>query len=194
MNPKLPWSGEAAADACASSDMCQIGGYLRFQNGDIRWFSEQWSYDDFHQRDIPVSKEMQRDISIYETLAQIGILYSLCHLLPAQLFALTLTSNSDNTAAEAGSNSMFTTKTPFCFFLECLCLLCASVHAQLDVSHIPGYANEFADQLSRMNLKEPFPAHIHASDRIRLLLPQLWHPPRPIQVCPAGASVQWPIP
>ena len=194
MNPKLPWSGEAAADACASKDSCQIGGYLKFQNGDIRWFSEQWTSADFLQLDIPVSSDMQKDISSYETLAQIALLFSLCHLLPAQRFALTLKSISDNTSAEAGSNSMFTTKAPLCFFLERLCLLCASVHAHLDVSHVPGYNNEFADKLSRMDLNEPLPNGIKASDRIRLQLAQLWHPQRPITICPAGATVQWPIP
>ena len=89
---------------------------------------------------------------------------------------------------------MFTTKVPLCFFLERLCLLCASVHAHLDVSHVPGYNNEFADKLSRMDLNEPLPNGINASDRIRLPLAQLWHPQRPITICPAGASVQWPIP
>ena len=114
MNPKLPWSGEAAADACADHDRCQIGGYLRFSNGDIRWFSERLTYQDFHQLDIPVSSDMRKDIS----MAQMGLLYSLCHLMPVQRFALTLRSQSDNTAAESTSNSMFTTKSPSCYFVE----------------------------------------------------------------------------
>ena len=89
---------------------------------------------------------------------------------------------------------MFTTKAPFCFFVERLCLLSASVHAQLDVSHIPGYANDLADQHSRMNPEDPLPPQIKASKRIRLPLAVLWHPQRPIQICPTGASVQWPLP
>jgi hypothetical protein len=99
MNPKPQWSREAAADACADNDKCQIGGFLRFSNGDIRWFSEEWHFSDFHALDIPVSTETQKDISCYETLAQIALLHTLCHLLPAQRFALTLRSQSDNTAA-----------------------------------------------------------------------------------------------
>ena len=194
MNPKPPWSGEAAADACASKDKCQIGGFLKFSNGDIRWFSEHWECKDFHALDIPVSADMQKDISCYETLAQIGLLFTLCNLLPSQRFALTLRSQSDNTAAESTSNSLFTTKSPLCFFAERLCLLTASVHAQLDVTHIPGYANELADTLSRMDLSQPLPSGINASDRIRIPLHQLWFPTREALVFPKGSSVRWPIP
>ena len=82
MNPKPPWAGEAAADACADQDHCQIGGFLRFSNGDLRWFSESWQYSDFHALGIPVHSDMQKDISSYETLAQIGLLYALCSLMP----------------------------------------------------------------------------------------------------------------
>ena len=194
MNPKPPWSGEAAADACATKDKCQIGGFLRFSNGDIRWFSEKWECKDFHSLDIPVSEDMQKDISSYETLAQIGLLFTLCSLLPSQRFALTLRSQSDNTAAESTANSLFTTKSPLCFFVERLCLLTASVHAQLDVTHIPGYANELADTLSRMDVSQPLPPNINASERIRIPLSQLWFPTREATVFPKGASVRWPIP
>ena len=137
---------------------------------------------------------MQKDISSYETLAQIGLLFTLCSLLPSQRFALTLRSQSDNTAAESTANSLFTTKSPLCFFVERLCLLTASVHAQLDVTHIPGYANELADTLSRMDVSHPLPPNINASERIRIPLSQLWFPTREATVFPKGASVRWPIP
>ena len=68
MNPKPPWAGEAAADACADQNHCQIGGFLRFSNGDLRWFSESWQYSDFHALGIPVHSDMQKDISSYENL------------------------------------------------------------------------------------------------------------------------------
>ena len=194
MNPKPPWTGEAAADACADKDKCQIGGFLKFSNGDIRWFSEQWEFKDFHTLDIPVSTDMQKDISCYETLAQIGLLYTLCGLLPSQRFAITLRSQSDNTAAESTSNSLFTTKCPLCFFVERLCLLTATVHAHLDVTHIPGYANELADTLSRMDLTQDLPEGIRASDRIRIPLPDIWFPKREATVFPKGSTVQWPLP
>ena len=149
---------------------------------------------DFHALDIPVSTEMQKDISAYETLAQIALLYSLCKYFPAQRFAITLRTQSDNTGAESSANSMFTTKSPLCFFVERLCLLTATVHAHLDVSHIPGYANDLADKLSRLDLDQPIPADIEASERIRLPLANLWHPSSQIEIFPKGSSVQWPLP
>ena len=194
MNPKPIWEGEAAADACADQDHCQIGGFLRFTNGTMLWFSERWKPKDFLDLDIPISQDMQRDISSYETLAQIALLYVLCKFFPAQRFPIVLRSQSDNTGAEASSNSMFTTKVPLCFFVERLCLLTASVHAHLDVSHIPGYANELADRISRLNLDQDIPIDLQASERIRLPLNSLWHPSRKVEIFPKGCSLSWPVP
>ena len=193
MNPKPPWEGEAAADACAAGDSCQIGGFLKFANGDIKWFSEKWTYTDFHDLDIPVSMEMQKDISSYETLAQIGLLFTLNQILPAQRLSITLRSQSDNTAAESTSNSLFSTKVPLCFFLEKLCLLSAIMHAQMDVTHIPGYDNDLADTISRMDHSKPPPLGLQASDRIRIELRQIWFPTPEITVFPKGSTVSWPL-
>jgi hypothetical protein len=81
----------------------KLGAFLRFSNGDIRWFSEQWTSSDFLALDIPLHSDMHKNISSYETFAQFCLLYSLCHLLPDQRFSITLKSLSDNTAAEANS-------------------------------------------------------------------------------------------
>ena len=40
LRPKPLWSGECAADAMASKDICQIGGFIRFPSGTQIWFSE----------------------------------------------------------------------------------------------------------------------------------------------------------
>lgn len=110
---------------------------------------------------------------------------------PGQRFPLTMKSLSDNTAAEANSNFLFTTKAPLCFFVERLCMLIATVHAELDVSHIAGHTNELADRISRLPLDNPLPSDLNASDRIRLQLSEIWFPfPEP-KVFPKGASVSW---
>lgn len=64
-------------------------------------------------------------------------------------YPLLIRSLSDNSGAEAGSNTLFTTSFPLCVFLEKLCLLAACTCMELDVSHIAGRENEIADQLSR---------------------------------------------
>ena len=194
MNPKLPWAGEAAADACAHGDCCQVGGFLRFANGDMRWFSEQWSSADFLALDIPVNSDMQKDISSYETFAQFGLLYALCYFLPGQRISITLKSLSDNTAAEANSNFLFTTKTPLCYFVERLCMLISTVHAELDVSHIAGHSNDLADRISRLPLEDPLPPDLKASERIRLPLSEIWFPFHQPTVFPKGSKVAWKLP
>ena len=39
LRPKQLWTGECAADAMASADVCQIGGFIRFPSGTTIWFS-----------------------------------------------------------------------------------------------------------------------------------------------------------
>ena len=160
----------------------------------MRWFSEQWASDDFLALDVPVNTDMQKDISSYETFAQFCLLYTLCSLLPGQHFSITLKSLSDNTAAEANSNFLFTTKVPLCFFMERMCMLIATVHAELDVSHIAGHSKELADKISRLSLDQPLPANLNASDRIRLPLSEIWFPFRSSKVFPKGSSVTWKLP
>ena len=137
MNPKPSWNGEAAADACAAGDSCQIGAFLKFANGDMKWFSEQWTYTDFHELDIPVSMDMQKEISSYETLAQIGLLFTLNQILPAQRLSLSHFAVKVTTQQQNPLQIHFSAlKYHCCFFL-----LSVIVNAQMDVTHIPGYYN-----------------------------------------------------
>lgn len=163
--------------------------FLKFADGQIRWFSQAWSSEDFISIGAPVSMEMQRDISCYETLAQICLLYILCSLAPARRISLTLRSVSDTTGAEAGSNRLFTTKFPLCLFLERLCLLSSFCHAMIDVSHISGPSNELADAISRWDFRHLPPFRLKESDRIHLTLDQLRFPKKEITVYPRGSSV-----
>ena len=59
LRPKPLWSGERAADAMASKDICQIGGFIRFPSGTQIWFSEKITFQDFSNLNIPVTPEMQ---------------------------------------------------------------------------------------------------------------------------------------
>ena len=40
MSPKPYWQGQAAADACAAGECCQIGGFIHHASGKSLWFSE----------------------------------------------------------------------------------------------------------------------------------------------------------
>ena len=63
MWPKPNFVRESAANACASGNSCQIGGFIR-TNEQTRWFSERFFFDDFRALDIPVSMEMQKNINL----------------------------------------------------------------------------------------------------------------------------------
>ena len=155
------------ADARASSSMTQIGGAAF--DGDVLlvWFSEQFVFRDFEPL-VPVNPVMQRNISCSETLAQMALLQALALRFPFQRFGAVVPSLSDNTAAEAGANRLFTTSKPLCFFLERLSLMACKFHMQLDVSHVPGEQNDVADKLlSRWSFDTPPPFDFPMERRTR---------------------------
>ena len=183
----------AAADACAHDQMAQIGGFINLPHCTV-WFSERFTPSDFYQLDVEVNNNMQRDIVCYETLAQLAIVKLLARCMPAQRYGLRISSLSDNTGAEAGANSLFTTKLPLALFLEKLCITATTTGIHLDVSHISGKANELADAISRWNFNEDPPPGVDIAHRIRFSLGDLWLGfPRPA-VFPSHTSLSWSLP
>ena len=114
--------------------------------------------------------------------------------IPAQRYALRISSLSDNTGAEAGINSLFTTKTPLAFFLEKLCITATSTGIHLDVSHISGKANVLADAISRWNFHDAPPAEVALEHRQRMTLRDLWLGRSRVAVFPSHTSLSWPLP
>ena len=194
LRPKQLWVGECAADAMASSSICQIGGFIRFPSGTTIWFSERFSFDDFNSLDIPVTREMQKCIASFETLAQIAILYLFSRSSPGFRFPLRIHSLTDNSGTEAGGNKLFSTTVPLNHFLERLTLLCTISGMELDLSHISGDRNEEADALSRWDFQSepPFGHALH--NRFPLTLKQLWHPETSVSLHPPNTYLAWTIP
>ena len=118
MWPKSLMSVYAAADACASGNHAQIGGFIKISDSITMWSSESFSPSDFRLKNIPMNENAQRDITCYETLAQLAILKLAGSIYPSCRFPIRIASLSDNTGAEAGSNCPFSTKQPMCVFLE----------------------------------------------------------------------------
>ena len=183
----------AAADACAHDNMAQIGGFIQLPERTI-WFSERFSPEDFYQLEVEVNHNMQRDIVCYETLAQLAIVKLMTLHIPAQRYALRISSLSDNTGAEAGVNSLFTSKTPLAFFLEKLCITATTTGIHLDVSHISGKSNELADAISRWNFDGDPPAGVESSNRCRFSLRELWLGHTSVSVYPRHTSLSWHLP
>ena len=191
--PATPCDFFAAADACAHDQMAQIGGFIQMADKTV-WFSERFSPEDFYQPDVEVNHNMQRDIVCYETLAQIAIVKLLTQHLPAQRLAIRISSLSDNTGAEAGINSLFTTKLPLAFFLEKLCITATATGIQLDVSHISGKSNVLADAISRWRFDTDPPTGVTLEHRSRISSRELWLGRSSAAVFPRHTSLSWLLP
>lgn len=144
MRRKDYWPGKAEADASASGDVAQLGGFIQHANGSIFWFSESFTFADFHQLGIPVNADLQRNITSMDTLAPMALVFIISRIFPARRIPICLRSLSDNARAESGSNKLFATSMPQCLFLEKLRVLSASVGVETDVGHIPGDFNDRA--------------------------------------------------
>ena len=195
LRPKQLWTGECAADACAHGNTCQIGGFIRFPSGTTVWFSEKFSYADFAALEILVSKEMQRCIACFETLAQSAIfLFSAAAHLDFDIPLRIIPSLTDNTGAEAGGNKLFSMTSPMNLFLEILTLLCTFSGMELDLSHIAGERNEEADALSQWNESTEPPFQHLQQNRFPLSLSQLWHPEVSVAGYPPETFLSWELP
>lgn len=194
MWPKPTWTGHAAADACAHDSQARIGGFIHLPSDRWLWFSEQFHPDDFKAYDIIMNEQAQRDIVCYETLAQIAIVVLLSKCFPSCRYPLKIRSLSDNTGAESGSNSLFSTKLPMGYFLERLSLLSTTTSIDLDVSHISGPQNELADAVSRWDETSLPPCDFELKDRVRLTLQDLWHVSSNISIHPWNAYIPWRLP
>ena len=111
LTPKPYWHGEAAADACAAGSTCQIGGFLRTST-QVLWFSEQFFLKDFEKLGLQLAEDLQRHITSFEALAQIGLLFLAAHSFPAHRFPICLRTLSDNTGAESGSTKLWSMTYP----------------------------------------------------------------------------------
>ena len=148
----------------------------------------------FDSMKIPTQTDLQRNITCFETLAQMALLYTVSRAFPGFRLPLRIKTLSDNTGAEAGSNRLFTTSFPQCLFLEKLCLLAACTCAEIDVSHISGTDNAIADALSRWELVSDPPYAFDCADRISIPLEVLWTSPLSVSLHPDDTRIVWSLP
>jgi hypothetical protein len=125
--------------------------------------------------EIPVTKDMQKCIACFETLAQMATLFKFSRSSPGFRYPLRISSLTDNSGAEAGGNKFFSMTSPMNMFLEKLTLLCTFSGMELDRSHISGERNEEADALSRWDGSNEQPFQHLLQNRFPLSLSQLWH-------------------
>ena len=178
MRPPLQVSVRASADASAQGDSFQVGGLIE-SNSTVFWFAERWNVVDVKPFDIPVRPDARRDIACYETMA--GFLVLLClAVCPPTCVPLHFQSLSDNVAAEASGNKLFTTSAPLCYSLEHLACILVSERISCDISHVPP-RNQDADLLSRWDFESDLPSQFTAAHRRRMSLKSFFRFHRSIQ-------------
>jgi hypothetical protein len=194
MWPKPVWQGLCVADAYAAGSKAGIGGAIFLPSGACTWFSLQLQHSDFKSLNIPIHEDLQKDIASLETLAQIALVFITIQQFPGARIPIKIPTLSDNTGAEAVSNKLFTTNLPLALFLEKLCLLISTSHVEVEVNHIPGKDNTYADALSRWTNSGDPPCNFLLKDRIELQLSTLWKLDRMPKLVPSSAWIPWKLP
>ena len=166
--PPMPWQRDAVG----------VGGWISTSTAFL-WFSESWSMTELRRRWPQLTKSAQPYIACFETLAQLALAMLARRRQHSRHFNFVLPTASDNTAAEAGINKLFTTAEPLCIFLKLVASWSARRNVHLAVSHLAGEKNVWADELSRSKLHRL--AH-RTADRERIPLDMLarvvtLHPP-----------------
>ena len=142
----------AAADAMAEGELVGIGGWIS-TSSQLLWFSESWHMTEVRKFWPALVKHAQAYIACFETLAQLALAMLAYRRLQSKHFKFVLPSASDNTAAEAGVNKLFTTTEPLSQFLKQVAAWSARHNVQLAVTHLAGEKNQWADELSRSKLQ-----------------------------------------
>ena len=193
LRPLKPLPVEAAADAMGNGSTFAVGGYIALPAGEY-WFSECFSVSDFSFADLPLKAEAHKDISCYECLGQIALVWLLSQLHPMCKLSITLRTWCDNSGAESASNKLFTTAWPFAAFIQRLALLSSFTGIHLDVQHIPGDKNVEADYLSRWKPPATLADRWKPAFRRRFTLKQLWDASPQLSVSPRSWKPNFPLP
>ena len=94
-----------------------IGGWF-ISSRSVSWFAETWDFHDVQQQWPCLTKEAQRNIACFETLAQLALTRIAWATEGQAVHGLCMPSGADNTASEAGVNKLFTTAWPLQIFVQ----------------------------------------------------------------------------
>ena len=175
----------AATDAFAEGEDFGLGGWL-ISSTQVAWFSEQFDMTALRRFMPQLNKDAQKYIASFEILAQLGLLIGAIDHLHFDQMALCIPSASDNTAAESSINRLLSNKEPAATFLQMISQLAWQRNVSLQITHIPGTQNTWADNLSRNKLTQwtHYP-------RFRLPLERFFSIGRKIVLLPEGDHPPW---
>jgi hypothetical protein len=152
-------SNRAAADAFADKDQAGIGGWFLLPGDALQVSALHWFSISLTREDLPKwfdCQSLQSGITALEALAQIILLLMQVHFgrLPKQLVT-SLPQMCDNQGVVAGSSKMLSKKLMFARTLQMLGYYCSKHGVRLQVPHLAGERNSWADALSRGKDKDP---------------------------------------
>ena len=159
----------ARADAMAEGNSVGIGGWITTKHS-LAWFAESFNMDEIPAQWPFMSKDAQKYIPCFETLAQLALGMAARERHASSHLSICLPSESDNTPTEGGINKLFTTSWPLSEFLSLLASQSSSHGVELQIAHVAGAHNQWADDLSRGRLE----AFQHRpQERVRMPLARL---------------------
>ena len=141
----------AAADARADGNIVGIGGWISTAT-QFAWFAEQWNMEEVRRHWPQLVEAPQKYIACFETLAQLALAMMAKTRMQAKHWRFALPAACDNTSAEAGINKLFTTTPPLSDFLKLVATWSACNHVSMQITHLAGESNTWADELSRNKL------------------------------------------
>ena len=136
-----------------------------------------------------LTKDAQKYIACFETLAQLALAMTAQAHHGHSRLNICLPTESDNTPTEGGVNKLFTTSWPLSEFVGLIASWSSANGVTIQVSHVAGAHNEWADDLSRGRLQSF--AH-PGQDRFRVPLEMLASASAAASSCltPATGSAQ----
>ena len=118
----------------------------------MRLVCRAWQASEIRAMLPQLNEASQRYIACFETLAQLALAMTAHKALGAKQWAFCLPAASDNTAAEAKTEKLWSTAEPLGTFLKLTAAWAARRHVELLVTHLDGEQNTWADELSRGKL------------------------------------------
>ena len=94
-----------------------IGGWF-ITSSSVSWFAETWQFQEVQEQWPCLTKEAQRYIACFETLAQLALMRIAWSCEKQSVHGICMPTGTDNTASEAGVNKLFTTAWPLQVFVQ----------------------------------------------------------------------------
>ena len=125
----------SAADAMADGTTVGIGGWLA-TSSTTWWFAQQWDIQELRTAWPFLTKDAQRYIACFETVAQWVLLQMAYEATGCSSLRFCVASRSDNSPTQASINKLFTTAFPLSFFLEKVASWAHARGLELEIGHI----------------------------------------------------------